>query len=847
MDNSSLAAGATVSHYRVVSQLGVGGMGEVYLAQDTTELERTVAIKVLPAELASDKDRLRRFIQEAKTASSLNHPNILTIHEIGEADSTRFIVTEFIDGETLRQRLSQSPLELREALDITIQVASALVAAHKVRIVHRDVKPENIMVRRDDGLVKVLDFGLAKLSEPPAVAGGFTTDEEAQTRMQNQTRPGVVMGTVAYMSPEQARGQEVDARTDIFSLGVVLYEMVTGKVPFAGSSTNEVISAILSKEQSAPLARFAHNVPDRLEEIVTKALTKDREERYQSAKDLLIDLKRLKQKLEVDAEIERTVAPELKTVSGTAQSSGAQEVVSTAQASAIPTATGEGVHPTSSAEYILTEIKRHRRGLTITLAALVLISIAGLTYYLYSARTGKPIDSIAVLPLINASGDQNTEYLSDGISETLINSLTQLQQLRVIARTTAFRYKGKDIDPQAVGRELNVRAVLMGRVRQMGDRLNIQVDLIDASTGAQLWGEEYERKASDVLAVKQDIAREITEKLRLRLSGEEQKQLVRRDTTNAEAYQLYLKGRYFWNKRTADGLKKAIEQFQQAIERDPNYALAYAGLADCYLVLEQYTGAPASETLPKAKAAAERALQIDDSLAEAHTSLASFYHQSWQWEESEREFKRAISLNPNYPTAHHWYQTYLRTRGRLDEALAEIKRAQELDPLSPIFEVNIATVYINRGDLDAAMKHARQLVELNPNYPLAHEPLGRVYLKQHRYEEAVVAFQKDVANDRTAYSLANLGHGYAIAGRRDEAMAVLKELEEKYKKREALGQYIAAVYVGFGDTGQAFAWLEKDFQARSGLLEFVIANPLFDSIRGDPRYTDLLRRMGLKS
>jgi len=391
-----------------------------------------------------------------------------------------------------------------------------------------------------------------------------------------------------------------------------------------------------------------------------------------------------------------------------------------------------------------------------------------------------------------------------------------------------------------------VRAGLMGRVRQVGDTLNIQVDLVDATTGAQLWGEEYNRKLSDILAVKQDISREITEKLRLRLTGDEQKQITRRETTNAEAYQSYLRGRYHWNKRTGDELKKAIEEFQQAIDRDPNYALAYAGLADCYMLLEQYAGIPWSEKAPNAKAAAERSLVIDDSLAEAHTSLAFYYRMSWRWVESEKEFKKAISLNPNYPTAHHWYEVLLRSVGRLDEALAEIKRAQELDPLSAVLEVNIGAVYVMRDDLDSGMEHSRRLVELDPNFPLSHQISGTVYLKQRRFAEAITEFQQNVANDRSAYSLSYLGHAYAMAGRRDEALAVLKELEGRYKKRESLAQYVAAVYAGLGDQDQAFAWLEKGFQEKSGLLDFVVMEVSFDPLRSDPRYADLLRRMGLR-
>jgi eukaryotic-like serine/threonine-protein kinase len=498
---------------------------------------------------------------------------------------------------------------------------------------------------RPDGLIKVLDFGLAKLVETQAPS----TDSGARTIAKADTDPGTMMGTAAYMSPEQARGQKVDARTDIFSLGVVVYEMIAGRTPFEGETASHVIVSILEKEP-APLTRTSPEAPSELERIVTKALAKHKDERYQTVKDLLIDLKRLKQRRDVDAEIERSISPDTISRLAVGTSSGLD-----AFGTAMPPAVSTGnvaAHTTSSAEYLVTGIKQHKKGVLAALAFL-LVAGAALIYSFYP--TGNvAIDSIAVLPLANAGGDPNLEYLSDGVSESLINSLSQLQRLRVTARSTAFRYKGKEADPQQVGRELNVRAVLMGRVRQLGDSLNIQVDLVDATTGAQLWGEEYNRKLSDILAVKQDISREITDRLRLKLTGDEQKQIARRDTTNPEAYQSYLRGRYHWNKRSGDEIKKAIEQFQQAIERDQNYALAYAGLADSYMLLEQYSGVPTSETAAKTKAAAERAIAIDDSLAEAHTSLAFHYHQSWRWEEAEKEFKRAISLNPNYATAHHW-------------------------------------------------------------------------------------------------------------------------------------------------------------------------------------------------
>jgi Flp pilus assembly protein TadD len=422
-----------------------------------------------------------------------------------------------------------------------------------------------------------------------------------------------------------------------------------------------------------------------------------------------------------------------------------------------------------------------------------------------------------------------------------------LQQLKVIARSTAFRYKGKQIDPQGVGRELNVRTVLMGVVRQAGDRLNVQVDLVDAMTGGQLWGQEYERKLADVVAVKQALVRDVTEKLKLKLTGEQQQRLTLRDTTNPDAYQFYLRGRYYWNKRTAENLKRAMEQFQQAVDKDPNYALAYAGLSDCYSLLEGYAGTPANETWPKAKAFAERALQLDSSLAEAHTSLGYAYNGLWRWAEAEEEFKRAIKLNPNYSTAHHWYSLYLLDVGRMDEAKAEITRAYELDPLSLIIGITVTYPYLAEGDANFSIAQSKKVVDLDPNFPRGHEYLGLSYLKDRRYAEAIPELEKGAElSGRERWPLRDLGYGYAISGKRAEAEAVIEELVGKYEKGQAIGQDLAAVYAGLGDKDQAFAWLEKDFQTRSGLLAWARWTPVFESLRSDPRFTDLLRRMGFQ-
>jgi TolB-like protein/Tfp pilus assembly protein PilF/class 3 adenylate cyclase len=507
--------------------------------------------------------------------------------------------------------------------------------------------------------------------------------------------------------------------------------------------------------------------------------------------------------------------------------------------------------PAATARRKSASLKRKLTGAAI----LILIAIAFGGFLLWqraktktSGVTSPSLEkSIAVLPFENASHDTETEYLSDGISEALINSLSELPQLRVIARSTAFRYKGKQVEPQAVGRELKVQTVLMGIVRQLGDRLNVQVDLVDTTTGAQLWGQEYERKLVDVIAVKQALVREVTEKLRLKPTGEQQQRLTQRDTSNPEAYQFYLRGRYYWNKRTPANVRKAMEQFQQAADEDPNYALAYVGLADCYLLQEDYVGIPAGESYPKAKAFAERALQLDSSLAEAHTSLAYAYTSLWEWEQAEEAFKRSINLNPNYSTAPHWYSIHLLSLGRIAEAMTEIKRAHELDPLSAVIGTTLTYAYTAKGDVNASVAQCKAVIDLDPNYPRAHEYLGLGYLKQGHHSEAIAELQKAVelsGGDRRP--LRDLGYGYAFSGRRAEALAVLKELEGKYEQHEAIGQDFAAVYAGLGEKDQAFAWLEKDFQARSGLLAWIRWAPPFDSLRSDPRCADLLRRMGLQ-
>ena len=822
-DGLSLTAGQTTNHYEILSPLGKGGMGEVYLAHDT-QLARKVALKLLPVEFTQDPHRIQRFQQEARAASALNHPNIITIYEIAKHDGTYFIATEFIDGVTLRQKLGAGPLPINQALDIAYQIALALTVAHEAKIIHRDIKPENVMIRRD-GVVKVLDFGLAKL----AFDATASSDAEATTLAQRtETEPGKVMGTVAYMSPEQARGLKVDGRTDIFSLGVVLYEMVAGRQPFEGATSMDVVSAILNQEPEL-LAQHAPEVPRHLERIVSKALRKNSEERYQTVRDLLIDLKDLKRELELQSEVQKSVPP-----SPVNRTESSQAAVATAKS-------------VSSAEYIVPEIKQHKPVAIVVLAAIVLLSIIGFAYFFAGRDRQTAIDSIAVLPLVNASNDPNSEYLSDGIAESVISNLSRLPELKVMARTTVFRFKGKDVDPQKIGRDLNVRAVLTGRLLQQGESLVIRVELVNVADGTALWGGEYNRKVSDVLAVQQDISQEISQKLRLRLTGEEKERLTGRDTGSTEAYQFYLKGRYFWNKRTPDTLEKAIAQFQAAIDRDPNYAFGYVGLADCYLIAETIAGTPGRESLPKARTAADKALQLDYSLAEAHASSALVFTYQWHWAEAEDEFKRAIALNPNYATAHHWFGVYLVIQRRFKEALTEMQRAQKLDPLSPTIGANVTLFHLLLNDFDSALNKAKRTLEIDPNSPEVHRDLGLAYLTQQRFDEATYEFQKAVeASGRMSRYLGYLGYCYGVTNKHAEAQAILKELEEKYAKHESNGLWVSDVYVGLGDKDRALAWLEKDFEQRSGQLPTIAYRFNSEKLRSDPRFIDLLRRMGLE-
>ncbi|HEX8847745.1 MAG TPA: protein kinase [Pyrinomonadaceae bacterium] len=828
-----------LGRYEIRSQLGAGGMGEVYLAQDT-ELERTVALKVLPEMVASDKQRMQRFIREAKTASSLNHPNILTIFEIGHDDQIHFIATEFIEGETLRQHIQSTRMKVSDAVAFAIQTADALAAAHEAGIIHRDVKPENIMLRRRDSYVKILDFGLAKLTErPPASA-----DSQAPTQALFRTEDGVVVGTTLYMSPEQARGIGVDARTDIWSLGVVLYEMITGCLPFEGKTTSEVLASILSEKEPPPLARFARDVPAELERIVEKTLCKDREERYQTAKDLLLDLKRLKQRLEFKAELERSAAPHRDAVRRTDEQT-LSETSTRVAARGAPTTALHAQSPGTTQE--LNRPKRLR--VLLLLAALIVVIIAIAGYFYFSRENNTIIQSITVMPFVNASGNPDVEYLSDGMTETLISNLSQLPNLNVKARSSVFRYKGKETDAKTIGRELNVQAILNGRVVQRGDQLTLSLELIDAQTENVIWSEQYNRKQADLVSLQNEIARDVSNKLRVKLSGADEQKLTKKYTENTEAYKLYLQGRFYWNKRTPQDIRTSAAYFQQAITVDPNYALAYVGISDSYLLL----GIPDAmtdmlspqESLPQARAAADRALEIDGSLAEAYASRAHVRWKERDWTGAEEDFKRSIGLNPNYANARLFYGLYLSSASRHEEALRELRQAQEIDPLSFPINAGVGFALYFARRYDEAIEQYKKTLEMDSTFALVRQRLGLAYAQKGAHREAVAELQQAMNySNRAPLAVASLGYVYAVSGNKGEAQKMLSELKDLSERRYISTYSVAMIYVGLGEKEQALQWLARGYEERNIELAWIKVEPRLDPLRDDPRFQELLRKIG---
>jgi len=786
----------TISHFRVIEKLGAGGMGVVYKAIDI-RLDRPVALKFLPDKLAQDSLALERFRREARAASALNHPGICTIYDIGEQGGRTFIAMEFLDGETLRDHIRGKALPLDELLRLGIQIAEALDAAHSEGIIHRDIKPANIFVTRR-GHAKVLDFGLAKLV-PKGVANA---DADLLGEVPDSSSlVGIISGTPSYMSPEQVRGDTLDPRTDIFSLGLLLYEMATGRQAFSGGTGGSIIEAVLTRPP-APARSIIPDTPPDLEEIINKALHKNRDRRYQHAAELLADLQRLDRGTDSGRRIAREEADSARL---------------------------------STASLLRSPGEQTARGSTTQTGAL------------RQVRLSKIIDSLAVLPFENATRDPEHEYLSDGIASSLINTLATVPKLRVIAQSTVFRYKGRPIDPQAVGRELNVRSVLTGRIMQSGGSLRIGTELVDVPTGSQLWGAQYDRKPGDIFAIQDEISNEISEKLRLKLTRAEKKRLTKRQTDDAEAYRLYLKGRHHWNRWTEDGFYKAIEYFQQAVEKDPAYALAYTGIADSYVLLGWNSYLPPKDAFPKARVAAMAALRLDPELGEAHSPQAAvLWLYDWQWPEAQMEFKRSLALNPAHPTASHWYAECLMTMGRHSEAIARMKSSQDLDPLSLIISVAIGWAFYMAGQYEAAIEQLHRTVEMDPNYPVTYWILGLTLRKMGRHELAIAEGEKGVKlSGGSALMRAALAQTLATTDRRKDALQILDDLTTLSKEKYVSPYFFAGIHVGLGEDDRAIEYLEKSYEEHSHWLIYLHIDPSMDRMRSNPRFQDLLRRIGL--
>jgi serine/threonine protein kinase/tetratricopeptide (TPR) repeat protein len=752
-----LPAGSKIGPYEVISLLGEGGMGQVYRGRDP-RLGRDIAIKILARDAAQDAEAIARLEREARAIAALSHPNILAVYDVGREHGDFYIVTELLEGTTLRDQIRGTALGWRRAVEIGADVAEGLAAAHAKSIVHRDLKPENVFLTAD-GRVKILDFGLAQTD--PMLSQ--RDERDIPTTKWFHTQPGTVIGTLGYMAPEQLRGEPVDPTADIFSLGCILYEMVTARRPFQRDSGAATIAAIL--QDSLPRHDFSASVPPEFQRIIEGCVEKTPSLRFQSARDLALTLRAI----------------------GSSTSIGDDTLV--------------------------------RK---------------------FARRRTKVIDSLAVLPLANALNDPSADYLTDGITEGLINRLSQLPKLKVMARSTVFRYKNRDADALTIGRELRVRALLTGVVKAAGERLQIAVELVDASDGSQLWGETYTRDMADLVKLPDEISREIAEALRVRLTGAEKKKLRKRTTENSEAYQLYLKGRYHWNKRTSDGLRRGITFFRSAIESDPSFASAYAGMADCFITLGTNIPLPPRETMPKAKAAAMKAIEIDDALAEPWASLGAVrWWFEWDWEGAEEAYRRAIELNPNYATAHDGFGMFLAARGRFSDAVEQMTKACDLDPLSLICAVHSGWPFYFARDYESAIRRFRKALELDENFIPAHGWLGLALGQQSRFAEAIDAFHRALEVERVSILKAMLAHTHAIAGQREQALALLEELEKEKRERYISPYDIAVIHAGLGDVPRALEHLQAAVEDRSAWLVFLEVDPRLDGLRDLPAFREI--------